>query len=152
MKPWEDELDFMFDDDDKFPAFDNYASSLALSILSGAGAGVVRSPEILGVIQDSPGPFLITTLEPIRQVKSGAPMLFVDLSHFSADTYADLLNAYKQALVAGPPQGQQTWQPSAFQWVASTGTGVDGHLLKVKDTVTGWFSFGAGKPSKVAAR
>lgn len=79
-------------------------------------------------------------------------MLFVDLSHFPAGTYADLLNTYKQALVAGPPQGQQTWQPSAFQWVASTGTGVAGHLLKVRDTVTGWFSFGAGKPAKVAAR
>lgn len=152
MVPLEQGLDALFDEDKKFPALDNYASSLALSILSGAGAGVVRSPEILGVIQDSPGPFLLTTLQPIRQAKSGSPMLFVDLSRFPADAYADLLTAYKQALVAGPPQVQRTWQPSAFQWAASTGTGIAGHLVKVKGAVKDWFSFGAGKPAKVAAR
>jgi hypothetical protein len=148
--PWEEGLEALDEPGDKFPALDNYASSLALSILSGAGSGAVRSPEILGVIQDSPGPFLLTTLQPIRQARSGSPMLFVDLSRFQAATYADILTAYKRALVAGPPQGQQTWQPPAFQWVAATGTGVAGHLVKVKNAVSGWLSFGADKPAKLA--
>ncbi|GAO36066.1 hypothetical protein SCT_1465 [Sulfuricella sp. T08] len=149
---WDEGLAALDEGGDKFPALDNYASSLALATLSTAGSGAVRSSEILGVIQDSPGPFLLTTMQPMQLVQSGSPMLFVDLSRFPPETYADLVTAYKRALVERPPPGQQTWQPPAFQWVAATGTGVAGHLLKVKNAVSGWFSFGEGKPVKTALR
>jgi len=149
---WDQGLAALDEGGDRFPALDNYASSLALATLSTAGSGAVRSSEILGVIQDSPGPFLLTTMQPMQLVQSGSPMLFVDLSRFPPETYADLVTAYKRALVERPPPGQQTWQPPAFQWVAATGTGVAGHLLKVKNAVSGWFSFGEGKPVKTALR
>lgn len=149
---WEEGLEALDEGVEKFPALDNYASGLALSTLSTAGNGAVRSREILNVIQDSPGPFLLTTLQPMRQVKSGAPMLFVDLSRFPPETYADLITAYKRALVERPPQGQQAWQPPAFQWVAAAGTGVAGHLAKVKNAVSGWLSLGEGKPLQTALR
>lgn len=149
---WDEGLAALDEGSDKFPALDNYASSLALATLSTAGNGAVRGSEILGVIQDSPGPFLLTTMQPMQLVQSGSPMLFVDLSRFPPETYADLVTAYKRALVERPPPGPQTWQPPAFQWVAATGTGVAGHLLKVKNAVSGWFSFGEGKPVKTALR
>lgn len=147
---WEEGLKALDEGDDKFPALDNYASSLALSVLSTAGSGAVSSLEILEVIGNSPGPFLLTAVQPISQTKSDSPLLFVDLSRFPPSTYADLVTAYKRALVERPPQGQQTWEPPAFQWVATTGTGMAGHLVKVKNAVTGWLSFGEGKPAKTA--
>lgn len=147
---WKEGLAALDESSDKLSALDNYASSLAFSTLSTAGSGAVRSREILDVIQDSPGPFLLTTLQPLRLVKSDSPMLFVDLSRFLPETYTDLVTAYKRALVERPPQGQQTWQPPTFQWIAATGTGVASHLVKVKNVVSAWLSVSEAKPLQAA--
>ena len=131
---------------------DDYASSLAFSDLALAGNGAVQSHEILDQLNYSPGPFLLTTLKPLSRIKTYSPMLFVDLSRFHPDTFADIVRIYKQALVEEPPREQEIWEPSRLQWTVFAAYELATHLANVKSAVSGWFVPGGDKPVKTALR
>jgi len=131
--------------------FDNYDSSLALAYLGTAGNGAVQSREILRQIQ-SPGPFLLTTLKPLAELRTYSPMLFVDLSRFHPDTFPEIVRSYKAALVENPPKEQAAWEPSRLKWAVLAAYDAATHLAGVKAGILGWLKTGEDKPTKTALR
>lgn len=137
---------------EEFSALDNYASSLAYKYLSKAGNGAFLREEILNQIKYSPGPFLLTTVKPLLELRTYSPMLFVDLSRFHPDTFVEIVTNYKHSMVENPPDEQKYWTPSTLKWVVITAYDFSIHLAKVKSTVTAWLSKDEKMPVKIALR
>ncbi len=146
---WFREVDDLFTRRDTRAALDNYNSSLAYSRLAVAGNGVVRSSEILSQIKYSPGPFLLTAVQPLPNITSNSPLLFVDLSQFHPDAFAEIVAEYKQALIESPPRAQEIWEPETFKWVAIKALDVAEHIRKTREAIGIWF---AGKTARAAVR
>jgi len=97
---------------------ENYAPALARKYLAEARGGHLLRPEILAVIRDAPGPFLVTTPEPLlaaSQSEGYGPLLFLDLTHVDPGAYTDYVNAYKRTIVDDPPSGQVIWEAPLAQ-------------------------------------
>jgi hypothetical protein len=59
------------------------------------------------------GPYLVTTLKPIRKTAPGDRLIFVDLSHVDPSYIPDLIAQYKQRFRQPPPLETATqWRPS----------------------------------------
>jgi hypothetical protein len=99
---------------------DNYDPVLSRAYLAQARAGQLLRPEILDIVRDSPGPFLVTMpqrLTDASQAEGYGPLLFLDLSRISPDAFIDYVAAYKRTVVEAPPVGQVIWEPPRGQWV-----------------------------------
>ena len=100
---------------------EHYDSDLARTRWAQARGGHLLQPEIVRVVRDSAGPFLLTLPEPLaaaEQRDGYGPLLFVDLANFHPATYRDVVNHYKATVVDETPVNEQVvWEPPSATWV-----------------------------------
>jgi len=80
------------------PTLDSYNSTLATVYLSVARGGIAADRRFAPKIDTGAGPFLISSLRPLNQVRTPAPMLFADLSATNPAAMGEVVAAYKQRL------------------------------------------------------
>ena len=119
---------------------DQYNVGLSRKLLAEARAGQLLRSEILSVLKDSPGPFLLTTPERLLDADQSAgyaPLLLLDLSDVDPGSYLGYVQAYKQTIVDSPPSDQVIWEPPRPDWFRNGVLTVGRHLPKLVDTVRG---------------
>jgi hypothetical protein len=97
---------------------ENYDFGRALSLVQTAQDGVLTSPRVLRQFQRSPGPFLLTVPVPLEEAKGTTPLLLADLNGYPTAGYVDVVDSYREDLVAAFPTTQRLWQPPWNQRLA----------------------------------
>jgi len=88
----------------------NFSSTVSDQIMVLANRGMLARPEVLALL-DQPGPFLLTTCKPMRELKAGSPLLFYDLSSVPTNVLQDLVKAYMKRVEGERPAEQEIWTP-----------------------------------------
>jgi hypothetical protein len=121
----------------------NYDPTLSRGYLAKARGGHLLRPEIMNIIRNSPGPFLLTTPERLTdavQREGYGPLLFLDLSRFEPNSYTDVVNGYKATVVDEPPSGQVIWEPPAGVWIQNAVLSMGEHLPNLLAHIRGFIS------------
>lgn len=121
----------------------NYDPTLSRGYLAKARGGHLLRPEIMNIVRNSPGPFLLTTPERLTdavQREGYGPLLFLDLSRFEPNSYTDVVNGYKATVVDDPPSGQVIWEPPSGIWIQSAVLSMGEHLPNLLAHIRGFIS------------
>jgi hypothetical protein len=77
------------------PVLANYNSKLALRYRDRV-ASYIKDGDFRTKLLDGPGPFLISSTQPLARIKVRSPILFFDLSGMSDQDMSDVVSFYKQ--------------------------------------------------------
>lgn len=122
---------------DARPALDSYHSGLALTYRSLA-LGALRGHDKFGrLLSGGAGPFLISTLRPLNQVRSPEPLLFADLSAHNPAAMRELVAAYKQRINRSAPGKLELFEPLRLALLTLILDAND-HVTLIKDAVADW--------------
>jgi hypothetical protein len=121
------------------PSLANYDVSLSLRYL--AAIGILLSsenPRLAERLTTEPGPFLVSTLKPIGQIRTEkAPLLYADLSSTNDAAMPEIIAAYKTRLAQTTVSGMERFAPlrlALLNLILDT----DQNLRLVKVAVAQW--------------
>src|SRR6266545_4815478 len=129
----------------------NFSSTVSDQIMVLANRGMLARPEVLALL-DQPGPFLLTTCKPMRELKAGSPLLFYDLSSVPTNVLQDLVKAYMKRVEGERPAEQEIWTPDWKRQlvvtslnVAATGSALASKLDELQKGAGKFFFVRGGK-------
>jgi peptidoglycan-associated lipoprotein len=118
---------------------DNYNSDLATMYRIVAQGGIAADTGFSQRLATGPGPFLISSLQPLNQVRTPGPMLFSDLSATNPAAMREVVAAYKQRLSNAALDRAETFQPLRLA-LLNLILDADDYVRLVKDAVAAWRS------------
>lgn len=119
------------------PTLDNYGSALALIYRSVALGGITGDARFREKLSSGAGPFLISSLRPLNQVRSAEPMLFADLSTHNPAAMREVVAAYKQRINRSVPDKVESFDPLRLALLTMI-LDADDHVKLVKEAVADW--------------
>ncbi|MDP1708348.1 MAG: hypothetical protein Q8L89_04710 [Gammaproteobacteria bacterium] len=119
------------------PTLDNYASGLALQYRSMALGAFRDEDKFRGMLSHGAGPFLISVLRPLNQVRSPEPLLFADLSAHNPAAMREVVAAYKQRINRSLPDRVESFESLRLDLLTLI-LDADNHVKLVKDAVADW--------------
>jgi hypothetical protein len=122
----------------KIANLDNYNSDLALLYRDIAIGALNQDVTFLNKFSTSPGPFLVSSLQPLNQVRTPQPVLFADLSSTNPVAMKELVVAYKQKISTGvTAKSAQVFDPLKLR-ILSLILDADKNISFMKDAVAKW--------------
>lgn len=119
------------------PALENYHSELAL-IYRDMALGALDGNDKFGrLLSSGAGPFLISTLRPLNQVRSPEPLLFADLSAHNPAALREVVAAYKQRINRSAPGKLESFDPLRLALLTLI-LDADDHVTLIKNAVADW--------------
>lgn len=101
----------------------NFSATVSNQMMLLANRGLLARPEMLALL-DRPGPFLLTTYKPMRDLKAGSPLLIYDLSSTPPSLFPDLVKAYMKRVEGGRPNEQEVFTPGLARQTVVVALGV----------------------------
>jgi hypothetical protein len=92
------------------PSLQNYGSQLAI-IYRLLVEKQLASETVRRNLENHMGPFLVSSLTRLNQARSGAPILFADLSNTHPDAIQEVVDVYKQRVSQAPIDKTEVFKP-----------------------------------------
>lgn len=119
------------------PDLDNYHSGLALVYRDMALGAFRGNDKFERMLSSGAGPFLISTLRPLNQVRSPEPLLFADLSAHNPAAMREVVAAYKQRINRSAPDTLESFNPLRLA-LLNLILDADDHVTLIKNAVADW--------------
>jgi hypothetical protein len=119
------------------PTLDNYNSDLALTYRSVAMGGFISNEKFLRRLSTAPGPFLISTLHPLNQIRRPEPMLLADLSAHNPKAMREVVAMYKERLDFFVPEYVELFEPLRLELLTLI-LDADENVTLVREAVSAW--------------
>ncbi|WP_411727025.1 hypothetical protein [Methyloglobulus sp.] len=122
----------------KLANLENYNSDLALLYRDIAIGTLKNEVTFQNKFSTSVGPFLVSTLQPLNQVRTPQPVLFADLSSTNPSAMKELVAAYKQKSSSGVSANDpQKFEPLKLR-ILSLILDADKNIKLMKSAVAAW--------------
>jgi hypothetical protein len=121
----------------KRPILANYNFDVAFKFRSVAMGGSVSMDRHLARFSTAPGPFLISSLHPLNQIRSPEPMLLADLSRHNPEAMREVISAYKERLNLSVPERVEIFEPFLLKLLTLI-LDADQNVMLVREAVAAW--------------